>query len=218
LRRFVADAAHELQTPLTALNTDLELIAGGSSDKERHSFVERAQTQVRRLETLTTSLLELSRLEAGGVPTPFRPVDLTALIRDMSEHYASRAEQAGLSFELDLSPEAAMVRGNQGQLYLAVSNLLDNALKFTPARGAVKVKLQTKPDYIKLSVEDTGIGLLPEDLPQLFSRFHRGRNAAAYPGSGLGLAIVKTIVEGHGGQVSAENTGQGARFVVRVPF
>jgi signal transduction histidine kinase len=218
LRRFVADAAHELQTPLTALNTDLELIAAGPDDGERRAFVERAQTQVRRLETLTTGLLELSRLEAGASPTPFTPIDLAALIRDMSERYASRAEQAGLSFELDLPAEATMVRGNQGQLYLAISNLLDNALKFTPAGGAVKVKLQTEPDHIELSVEDTGIGLRPEDLPQLFSRFHRGRNAAAYPGSGLGLAIVKTIVEGRGGQVSAENTGHGARFVVRAPF
>jgi signal transduction histidine kinase len=217
LRRFVADAAHELQTPLTALNTDLELIAAGPNDKERHTSVERAQTQVRRLETLTTSLLKLSRLEAGASPTPFASIDLAALIRDMSERYASRAEQAGLSFELDLPAEATMVRGNQGQLYLAVSNLLDNALKFTPAGGAVQVRLQAEPDQIKLSVEDSGIGLLPEDLPQLFSRFHRGRNAAAYPGSGLGLAIVKAIIEGHNGQVSAERMSEGTRFWVRLP-
>jgi signal transduction histidine kinase len=98
----------------------------------------------------------------------------------------------------------------------ALGNLLDNAIKFTPGGGMVSVSLRRQGQWAELWVEDTGIGIPSDDLPQLFSRFHRGHNATAYPGSGLGLAIVAAIVEGHGGQVAAENTTSGARFCLRL--
>ena len=109
------------------------------------------------------------------------------------------------------------VYGNEAQLRCVLSNLLDNAIKFTPEEGAVSVCLRQTDAWIELCVQDTGLGIPAEDLPQLFSRFHRGRNAASYPGSGLGLAIVKTIVENHGGHVTAENTSPGTRFCMRLP-
>jgi signal transduction histidine kinase len=94
---------------------------------------------------------------------------------------------------------------------------VDNALKFTPAGGAVTVRLADAEADAVFSVEDTGIGIPPDELPQLFRRFHRARNAAAIPGSGLGLAYVKAVAERHGGRVAAENTGRGARFTVTLP-
>lgn len=217
LRYFVADAAHELHTPLTALRTDLELVTGVENDAERHTHIERAQAQVERLEALTSGLLDLSHLEAGTVDEDRAPVNLNALIRETSEPYASRAEQADLSFSLSLPEEAAVVQGYEAQLRRALSNLLDNAVKFTPEGGAVSAGVCRDGEWVELWVQDTGIGIPTEDLPHLFSRFHRGRNTAAYPGSGLGLAIVKAIAECHNGDVRAENTAQGARFTLRLP-
>lgn len=216
LRRFVADAAHELHTPLTALRTNLELVAEAGPGEEGR-FVAQAQKQVAQLETLTKGLLDLSRLEAGAACVLHEPLDLAALVRRVSEVYASRAEQAGITFALDLPETPVTVSGNADQLCRAIGNLLDNAIKFTPARGSVTLGLRQDGRQVELWVQDSGIGIPEEDLPHLFERFHRGRNATAYPGSGLGLAIVKAIVEAHGGRVRGENVEQGARFTVWLP-
>jgi signal transduction histidine kinase len=108
------------------------------------------------------------------------------------------------------------VWGDEARLRRALDNLLDNAIKFTPEGGAVSVRLYQEGKWVEVAVEDTGIGIPEDDLPHLFSRFHRGRNTITYPGNGLGLAIVKAIAEAHKGQVTAENTGQGARFALRL--
>jgi signal transduction histidine kinase len=132
--------------------------------------------------------------------------------------YASQAEQAGVRYSFTAPPQAQVVTGDSKQLYEAIGNLLENGLKFTPAGGEVRLILDRDGSWAIVIVEDTGIGLPPEDLPRLFERFHRGRNAAGYPGSGLGLAIVRSIVESHGGAVTAENLQPGARFVIRLPL
>jgi len=218
LRRFVSDAAHELHTPLTALHTNLELIADERDRARRHDFVARAQTQVERLEALTRALLDLSRLESGAAQETTPPIELTALVREMSEPYASRAEQAGLTFGLTLPESPVTVQADEAQLRRALGNLLDNAVKFTPEGGAVRVGLRRKNKWAELWVEDSGIGIADVDLPHLFSRFHRGRNVAGYPGSGLGLAIAKAIVENHGGCIGVESTiGQGSCFSLTLP-
>jgi len=216
LRRFVADAAHELHTPLTALHTNLELAAEAGPEEKRR-FVAQAQKQVARLEALTEGLLDLSRLEAGNASVLHEPLDLTALVRRVSEVYASRAQQAGITFAPNLPEMPVTVSGNADQLGRAVGNLLDNALKFTPAGGSVTVGLRQGGGEVELWVQDSGIGIPEEDLPLLFERFHRGRNAAAYQGSGLGLAIVKAIVKAHGGRVRGEKVEQGSRFIMWLP-
>ena len=217
LRRFVADAAHELHTPLTALRTNLELVAEAGPEEEEGHFIAQAQEQVARLETLTKGLLDLSRLEAGAACVLHEPLDLTALVRRVSEVYASRAQQAGITFALDLPEMPVTVSGSADQLCRAIGNLLDNAIRFTPAAGSITLGLRQDEREATLWVQDSGIGIPEEDLPHLFERFHRGRNATAYPGSGLGLAIVKAIVEAHGGRVRGENVEQGARFTVWLP-
>ena len=211
LRRFISDAAHEIHTPLTALRTNLELAPDDES-------VRRAQVQVRRLELLTEGLLDLSRIEAGERAARER-VALVPLVQEVAELYASRAEQAGVAFELALPDGPVAAWGDEAQLRRALGNLLDNGLKFTPEGGAVRMALcrEDAGDWAALSVEDSGIGIPTDDVPHLFSRFHRGRNAAAYPGSGLGLAIVKAIVEGLGGQVAVENAAPGTRFTLCLP-
>ena len=145
------------------------------------------------------------------------PVPLVPLLQQASELHASRAEQAGLTFDLSLPDTPVTVQGDEGKLRRALTNLLDNAIKFTPAGGNIVLGLRREGDVGILWIEDTGIGIHWTDLPHLFERFHRGRNAAAYPGSGLGLAIVKAVVERHGGQIQAEGTEQGARFTMQIP-
>ena len=218
LRRFVADAAHQFHTPLTALRTNLELLATPGSGGERRILVERAQAQVARLETLSGGLLDLSRIEAGADDEERSAVDLVMLAQEVGEIYASRADQAGISFDIDSPVGPLTIEGNDGQLRQALGNLLDNGLKFTPEGGNLTLTLRNEGDRAILGVEDTGPGVPDEDIPNLFARFHRGRNAAGYPGSGLGLAIVKAIVDGHGGQVTVQNTAAGARFSVGLPL
>ena len=144
-------------------------------------------------------------------------VNLNDLLRDIGEPSASQADQAGLSLLLDVPLEPIVIHGDPAQLRRAIGNLVDNAIKFTPEGGTVTIRLRKNAGLIELWVQDTGIGIPPEDVPQLFSRFHRGRNVANYPGNGLGLAIVKAIVEAHGGNVSAVNTSPGARFCLTLP-
>lgn len=217
LRRFVADAAHEIHTPVTALHANLELAVTDDDPIQRLTFVQRAQEQLKRLETMTNSLLDLSRLESGALQEERTPVDMSLLVAHVSELYASRAEQAGLSFQFDAPLEPIIAKVNEAQLRRVVGNLLDNAIKFTPENGIVRVGLRCETKAVQITVQDTGIGIPIEDMPHLFSRFRRGRNAAPYPGSGLGLAIIKTIVEGHGGQVSVESSPQGTCFSLSLP-
>jgi two-component system sensor histidine kinase MprB len=206
LRRFVADAAHELHTPLTALRTNLELV-----DDEQ---VRPALEQVDRMDSLTRNLLDLSQLEAIDSENLIADVDLAALLRNLAEPYASRAEQAELSFNLEIETDPIIIKGDENQLGTLIQNLLDNAIKFTPAGGQVNVNLNTLDESVQLSIADTGIGIPEEDIPHLFSRFHRGRNASAYPGSGLGLAIVKTIADQHGASILVESDSTGTVFVL----
>ncbi|MBZ0287274.1 MAG: HAMP domain-containing histidine kinase, partial [Anaerolineae bacterium] len=173
--------------------------------------------QLKRLETMTNSLLDLSRLESGAIQEERTPVDMISLVAQVSELYASRAEQAGLSFQIDAPHEAVVAKVNEPQLRRVVGNLLDNAIKFTPENGVIRVGLRCEARSVQITVQDTGIGIPIEDLPHLFNRFRRGRNAAAYPGSGLGLAIIKTIVEGHGGQVTVESSPKGTCFSLNLP-
>jgi signal transduction histidine kinase len=206
LRRFVADAAHELGSPLTALRTNLELV-----DDEH---IPPALEQVERMDALTRSLLDLSQLEASASEFYYGDVDLARLLRILAELYASRAEQAGLSFNLDIDPDPINITGNEAQLSTLIRNLLDNAIKFTPAGGQVNVKLTPVNETVQLDVADTGIGIPEEDIPHLFSRFHRGRNASAYPGNGLGLAIVKAIADQHGASIHVDSGKTGTQFIV----
>lgn len=219
LRQFVADAAHEINTPLTALRTNLELLPVYDLSPVARSDIQQALAELNRLEMLTRNLLVLARLEAPDVTTrQHTPVDLTLLARQMYERYASRAEQAEITFCIQVPEDSVYIQANREQMIRMLDNLLDNALKFTPRQGQVTLGLHVKDNKVHVWVQDTGIGVPESDLPKLFSRFHRGHNAAAYPGNGLGLAITRAIVADHGGQIVAESSGQGTRFSISLPY
>jgi signal transduction histidine kinase len=211
LRRFVTDAAHGLGTPLTALRTNLELV-----DDEQ---IPPALEQVDRMDALTHSLLDLSQLETLDAEIQFVDMDLAVLLRELTEPYASRAEQAELDFNMEIEIEPAIIKGDAAQLGILIRNLLDNAVKFTPAGGQVNVELSEQDAGVKLTVADTGIGIPEDDKLHLFSRFHRGRNASAYPGNGLGLAIVKAIADQHRASIYVDSDQTGTVFdILFVPY
>jgi signal transduction histidine kinase len=218
LRSFVADAAHELHTPLTALQANIELARNEKNPLARTRFLVRAQEQSQRLEVLVQSLLDLSRIEAAEAKTNFESIDFAQVVRETGEQFASRAEQADRFFTMNISDETVNVFGNETQLRQVLLNLLENALKFTPQNGSIELGLQSSEGECRLIISDTGIGIPLEDQPHLFERFHRGRNASEYAGNGLGLAIVRAILAGHGGEVSVQSQpGQGTSVTVMLP-
>lgn len=219
LRSFVADAAHELHSPITALQTNLELARDEENASALTLYLSRAQEQGQRLEALVKNLLDLSRIEAAESKSNFAPLDFLPLVREVGEQFASRAEQAEREFKMDLIGEPVTIIGNESQLRQVLINLFENAVKFTPKNGVISIKLERTLNETRLTVVDTGIGIPPEDLPHLFERFHRGRNASGYSGNGLGLAIVKAIIIAHGGNVTVESKlMQGTKMVVSLPI
>jgi signal transduction histidine kinase len=179
--------------------------------------VERALSQVKRLENLTRNLLHLSKVESDIESSSVILIDAVDIMTGVAQFHASQAEQADINIVLDASEAKLMVKANAEQLQQALANLLHNAIKFTGANGEVRISVQGIQDDVRFSIDDTGIGIPETDLPFLFNRFHRGRNATRHEGNGLGLAIVETIVKRYGGMVIAENTVHGARFSVILP-
>jgi signal transduction histidine kinase len=219
LRAFVSDAAHELNTPLTALKTNLEMAVAESDVAQRQEFLVRALEQNQRLEKLTSNLLDLSRIEASDGASTFEPLDLRQSVAQTGERFASRADQADRNFSLSLPDNEVMILGNAAQLERVIGNLLENALKFTPTGGNISLALEKSETTAILAITDTGIGIPPEDLPHLFERFHRGRNSSPYPGNGLGLAIVKASVSAHRGNIQVESqVGQGTSMKIQLPL
>ncbi len=217
LRRFLADAAHELGTPLTALQTDLQLAERAASTPDERRLVERSFAQAQRLRSLVDGLLSLSRIE-GGTSTPAGTLDVTAAVHSAVDAVASRAEQAGQSLELDAPSGPVCVLADQARFSVIVMNLLDNAIKFTPDGGTISVSLRIDGPEALLAVRDDGVGIPIDEREQVFFRFSRGRGAAGVPGNGLGLAIVKAAVDSMGGAIVVEDAAPGTRFTVRMPL
>jgi signal transduction histidine kinase len=213
LRGFIADAAHELHTPLTTLRANLDLSV--DDDQNRVEYLTTAQTQVLRLQALVDSLLDLSRIEAGKLS--LRQLPISKIIMDCASKYAGRASAAGVSLQLNGLPDDIFVIGDELQIRRAINNVLDNAIKFTPANGIIILEMHTEDKYVRINIKDNGVGIPPDDIAHIFRRFHRGRNAIGYPGSGLGLAIVKAIIDQHGGEVKIESDRQGTMVTILLP-
>jgi signal transduction histidine kinase len=217
LRRFVADAAHEIGTPLTALQADLELAERKAQSDDERRLVDRALVQTARLAGLSNNLLQLSRLEAGEPAAEAQSSDLAAVARELADGVASRAEQAGVELELDVDAGPLPVPLGQARLQTVLANLLDNAVKFTPEGGTVRLAVTREGGEAVATVADTGVGIPADEQRAIFERFHRARNVSAYPGNGLGLAIVKAAVEQVGGTVSFASSEAGTAFRVALP-
>jgi signal transduction histidine kinase len=218
LRRFVADAAHEIGTPLTALQADLELAERKAGSDDERRLVGRALDQTARLASLSNNLLQLSRLEAGEPPAETQSADVAAAARELADAVASRAEQAGIELALDVTAGPLPVRLDRVRLQTVLANLLDNAVKFTPEGGTVSLTVHAEGPHAVVVVADTGVGIPAGEQGTVFARFHRARNVSAYPGNGLGLAIVSAAVEQAGGTVALTSTEAGTTFRVTLPL
>ena len=218
LRRFVADAAHEIGTPLTALHADLELAERKAAGDDERRLIDRALVQTQRLGTLSDNLLQLSRLEAAGPPGARERVDLAVVAREAAESVASRAEQAGIELDLVIAETPLPVAAERSRLQTVLGNLLDNALKFTPEGGRVTLGVRAESGAAIVTVADTGVGIPVDEQSGIFGRFHRARNVSAYPGNGLGLAIVKAAVERSGGAISFASSEAGTEFRMSLPL
>jgi signal transduction histidine kinase len=218
LRRFIADASHELRTPITALSSFIELLQGPAADDQaaREEFLTEAQSQVKRMEWITAHLLDLSRLDAGLVQLNLRPVPLSELLESAAAPFVPRAAEKGIRLAVNAPDPHLTVTCDQARIEMALGNLLENALKYTPGGGWVTIRASSAGERVLIRVEDSGVGIDPEDLPHVFERFYRGR--AAQPGSGLGLAIVNSLVQLHSGEVQVESVpGQGTSFTISLP-
>ncbi|MFN4294458.1 MAG: sensor histidine kinase [Thermoflexales bacterium] len=218
LRRFIADASHELRTPITALKMANELLQGPAGDDPtiRAEFLTQNATQLARLEWITRNLLDLSRLDAGIAQLELAEHDVAELLASAARPFAQAAEQKGI--RLVVHPTPLVVRCDRARIEIALSNLIENALKFTPAGGRVEVCAEVAGSHARLLVRDTGIGVAPEDRPHVFERFYRGKNHRA-EGSGLGLAIVKSIAQAHGGAAFVESAPSGgSTFGIALPM
>ena len=221
-REFLADVSHELRTPIAALRMYNELLQdrAGDDPAARNEFLETSRVQIERLDWLASNLLELSKLDSGLVALDIRPDDLRTVVQSAMEQARPTAERMGVTLTADVPLTPFRFPHDPPRLGQVIGNLVGNAVKFTPAGGNVSVVLSAARDGARISVQDTGIGIDPEELPHVFERFYRGSraNEVRASGSGLGLAIARSIVEMHGGRISiASRPGQGTRVEVFLP-
>jgi signal transduction histidine kinase len=221
-REFLADVSHELRTPLAALRTFNELLREKAGDDvaARTEFLEASAQQIERLDWLAQNLLELSKLDSGLIRLDLRPDDLRATIESAVEQAQVSARRRGLDLTMELPEEPLVTRHDPQRLGQVLTNLIGNALKFTPRGGSVRVVLSPRNRGARIQVIDSGVGIDAAELPKIFDRFYRGSraNEARGSGSGLGLAIVRSVVEMHGGRVMVESRiGTGSTFTVTLP-
>jgi len=221
-RDFLADVSHELRTPIAALRTFNELMGEEHTMDEatRDEFIEQSRQQIDRLDWLATNLLELSKLESGLVLLDLRPDDLRAVVENAVQQAMPSAERKNVSLTMHVPREPLRQMHDPQRLGQVLTNLIGNAIKFTPSGGKVDVFLEDKADGAEIRVVDTGVGIDAQELPMVFDRFYRGGNAheSRAAGSGLGLSIVRQIVEMHNGRVAITSTPRvGTQVSVALP-
>ena len=218
MRQFSTDVSHELRTPLTAIQGQLEVALFTATRKEQlQEAIENALQDVERLSNLVRALLLLSQSESGQIPMNKAVVDLNELIEELVDQFQIPAEAHNLRLTATRS-EPVLCEADRTQLERVITNLLSNALKYTPAGGWVRAGAETAGSDVRLIVEDSGVGIPTSHLPHIFDRFYRVPDPNPEKGLGLGLSFVAAIVRAHGGEIHVDSqVGQGSRFEVRLP-
>jgi signal transduction histidine kinase len=218
-RQMTADIAHELRTPLSLILGYTESLSDGKLPATQETF-DIMYDEAQHLSRLIDDLRTLSLADAGELPLNRRPVDPQALLEQAALVYMPQAQRQGVAIELKASSDLPEAEADPGRIEQVLDNLVSNALRYTPSGGRVILSAEADRDKVFLRVQDSGVGIHPEELPYIFERFYRADKSRQRHGkeSGLGLAIAKSIVEAHGGSVSVESTlGKGTTFVVALP-
>jgi two-component system phosphate regulon sensor histidine kinase PhoR len=218
---FIQNVSHELRTPVTIIQGYAELLGDGSlgalaPEQQEAIFV--IVDRVYELRTLVERIDILLAVEAHE--TASLPLALDEIVAEAVKRRRAAATQAGLTLEVHLEPDPPPVSGDRHHLQRAIDCLLENALKFTPQGGRVKVQVYTEPGWVCLAITDTGIGIAKEELECIFNGFYQRDRSTnrRYGGIGLGLTLVRAVIEEHGGRIEVESQpGQGSRFTVKLP-
>ena len=220
---FVSIVSHELRTPMTSIKGLVENMLDGLTGDltERQSFyLERVKHNIERLTRMINDLLDLSRIEAGRMEMHPTSVALDSLAREMVESFQPQAQEHSLSLEIHVQKSTPPIQGDRDKLIQIFTNLINNAIKFTPSPGTVTVEVsQPQEGFVQTCVTDTGPGISPDEQETIFERFSRGKSPELKDrGAGLGLTITKSLVELHGGKIWVESTpGAGSRFCFTLP-
>jgi PAS domain S-box-containing protein len=219
-RRFVADASHEMRTPVAALKGMLELLVDGAKDVPavRDDFLRTMQVEVDRLGRLVADLLTLAQLEAGSLRVTPAPESAEGLLDGVAEVLRTLAEQAGVRISVEVPETGIRVLADRDRIVQVLLSFTDNALKHSPQGGTVHLHAERHGDAVRLEVADEGPGIGPEELSRVFERFYRSDTARTGGGAGLGLAIAKEIVEAHGSSIDVRSApGVGTIFGFELP-
>ena len=219
-REFVANVSHELRTPLASIRASAETLQDGAMEDPAaaRQFLGRITYNAERMSELVRDLLDLSRLESGEVGLNLSPVDVGRTIRGVVEVFGEQARVKGVTLSADVGRGVVEASADESRLRQVLANLVENAVKFTPAGGEVEVELERRGRWLEVRVLDRGFGVAAEDMPHVFERFYKGDRAQDQGGTGLGLAIAKHIVESHGGRIWVESReGGGSVFGFTLP-
>ncbi len=224
---FISSISHELRTPLTVIREFISLMLegyGGPVTEDQKEYLGIANKNILRLTNLIETLLDFSRIESGkGLKLKFEPTPLIEVVEDASMTLSQQLEEKRITLENRIDPDTPLVLIDRNRMVEVFINLIGNGIKFTPPAGKITIDsrgLTERRDYLKVVVNDTGIGILPEDLPKIFDRFYQGQKTQTgiIMGTGLGLAITKEIIEGHQGTIRAESKlGSGTSFIFAIP-
>jgi signal transduction histidine kinase len=218
-RTFVADASHELKTPLSLVKINAEVMQRDPTNPENGEIIEDQLSEIDRMDALLSDLLVLARLDADRLDVEEKPFDLSVVAAETTGRFLTRAAAEGVRLEVEV-PDRLPVRGDPGSTSQILAALLDNAIRYTPKGGDVTVRArQLDDDRAEASVEDTGPGIPPEHLPRIFYRFYRTEAARtrAGGGTGLGLSIASALASAQDGDLTAGNAGGGATFRLKLP-
>ena len=224
---FVATVSHELRTPMTSIRGYVDILlmgAAGELNDQQSNFLGFVQNNTERLNILVNDLLEVSRIEAGKVNLSLQQVDPAALAEEVIAEFRQSVSDEGRSLPINLvHPEQPLaIYGDAERLRQVLQNLLSNAFQYTHDGGTIQVTVELDGDFVKLAINDTGVGIEPGDQERVFERFYRGEDplVLASAGTGLGLSIVRYLIELHGGQIWVNSTGksgEGSTFAFTLP-
>jgi signal transduction histidine kinase len=221
---FIAIVSHDLRTPLTAIKNSVTLLAKGWPDKrpvdpKQKELLDIIMSNTNRQLRMISDLLDISKIEAGVMSVHAEPMNITALSADMINSLKSQAEEKKITLKMSAGDKPIKVRADPEHARRILSNLLNNAIKFTPDGGSVELALASRPNDALVIISDTGIGIPAEDINKLFNKFYRSSSASHHKeGSGLGLAISKGLIEAQGGTIWVESeAGAGSSFYFTLP-